>query len=83
MKNLSFDLSFLGAVHRTNAHVNTKCFFNFSVCMWVPLPLLGEVANHPDAASAVPSTDATLVKLQLGANDAVTSGAHTLALHTH
>lgn len=51
--------------------------------MWVPLPLLGEVANHPDAASAVPSTDATLVKLQLGANDAVTSGAHTLALHTH
>lgn len=47
------------------------------------LPPLGEVADDPYAAGAVASADATLVELQLGADDAVAARAYALPPHAH
>lgn len=49
----------------------------------VSLPLFSEVSCYTHTSRAVPSTYTTLVKLQLGANDAVAARSHTLALHAH
>lgn len=48
-----------------------------------PSPLLGEVAHDAYASCAVASTYATLVKLELGANDAVAARPYTFPLHAH
>lgn len=47
------------------------------------LPLLGEVPHHAYASCAVTSTYTTLVKLKLGANDAITPRPYTFPLHAH
>lgn len=47
------------------------------------LPLLCEVAHYTYTSCAVTSTYAALVKLQLGADNAIAACPYTLPLHTH
>lgn len=58
------------------------CAGKFCVEVFFFLPLLGEVPCYAYAPCAVTTTYPTLIKLQLGADDAVAARPHTLPLHT-